>query len=177
MVQKSLRNSALSPVLLHHAPVAELTFEQRRRARQVLRLSTGEQVRMVIDRGIVLACGDVLVADDGGLIQVKAKPEYVLRITAASASDLTRAAYHLGNRHIAVEVGDGFLQIEHDSVLEQMLNQLNVQVQPTTRPFNPEQGAYGGGHKHGHDATFDEDYMLAQNAYHAHEHDHGHDHR
>ena len=100
---------------------------------------------------------------------------------------LTRAAYHLGNRHTPVEVGADELKLEADPVLEDMLKRLGAQVEHATLPFQPEAGAYGGGHRHGHDETFAEDYELAQRVFedhHGHDHDHdrsdahhGHAHR
>ncbi|HBP30115.1 MAG TPA: urease accessory protein UreE [Advenella kashmirensis] len=181
-VQKFLRHSGLSATLLQRAPVVRMTFEQRRRSRQQLTLDNGETIHLIIARGQVLLPGDVLVADDGGIIAVQAQPEKLIRVKADAAIDLTRAAYHLGNRHVMLEVGADYLHLEYDSVLVQMLHRLGVHTSLVEQPFNPETGAYGGGHKHGHDETFEEDYSLAQAAYHAHEtgsassHDHRHMH-
>ncbi|MEK6297444.1 MAG: urease accessory protein UreE, partial [Paraburkholderia tropica] len=102
-----------------------------------------------------------------------------LRVRAHNRLTLTRAAYHLGNRHTPVEVGVDELKLEADPVLEDMLKRLGAQVERAELPFQPESGAYGGGHRHGHDATFAEDYALAQRVYdehHGHSHDHGHAH-
>jgi len=181
-VQKFLRHSGLSAMLLARAPVARMTFEQRRRSRQQLTLEDGETIRLIIDRGQVLQPGDALVADDGGIIAVQAQPEQLLRVQADTAIDLARAAYHLGNRHVTLEIGADYLQLAYDPVLAQMLDRLGVHTSIVEHPFNPETGAYGGGHKHGHDETFEEDYSLAQAAYHAHDiaaagdHDHPHVH-
>ncbi len=153
-----------------------MTFEQRRRSRQQVTLDNGETINLVIDRGQVLIPGDVLVAEDGGLIVVQAQNESLVRVTADTATDLARAAYHLGNRHVTVEVGEGFLQLQYDPVLVQMLSRLGVHTASVNQAFNPEHGAYGGGHKHGHDETFEEDYALAQAAYKAHDHVHNHEH-
>lgn len=181
IVRKYLRNSSLSAALLQHAPLAQMTFEQRRRSRQKVILDNGETINLIINRGVVLVPDDVLVADDGGLIVVQAKSELLVRVTANTATDLARAAYHLGNRHVTVEVGDSYLHLEYDPVLVEMLNRLGVHTSTVNQAFNPEHGAYGGGHKHGHDETYDEDYALAQAAYRAHEdahsrHDHNHAH-
>jgi urease accessory protein len=132
----------------------------------------------------------VLVAQDGTLVRVVAAAEAVLMVTARDRLTLTRAAYHLGNRHTPVEVGVDYLKLEYDPVLADMLKRIGAMVEQVTLPFQPESGAYGGGHKHGHDETFAEDYALAQQVYgehhghehahghegHSHEHDHGHDH-
>lgn len=139
-------------------------------------LSTSEVVAISLPRGSVMRGGDVLVAEDGHLIAVHADHEQVLRVTSEHSLGLLRAAYHLGNRHVPVEVGSDYLHLEFDPVLYDMLNQLGVRVEQVTLPFEPESGAYGGGHKHGHDATFAEDYALAQSAFHAHDHSHNHAH-
>jgi urease accessory protein len=98
---------------------------------------------------------------------------------------LTRAAYHLGNRHTPVEVGADYLKLEYDPVLADMLKRIGATVDRVSMPFQPESGAYGGGHKHGHDETFAEDYALAQQVFgehhghedaHSHDHEHGHSH-
>jgi urease accessory protein len=92
---------------------------------------------------------------------------------------LTRAAYHLGNRHTPVEVGADYLKLEYDPVLADMLKRIGATVEQVSMPFQPEAGAYGGGHKHGHDETFAEDYALAQQVFgehHGHEHSHDHEH-
>lgn len=123
-----------------------------------------------------MRAGEVLVADDGRFVEVIPADENVLRVTASHQHDLLRAAYHLGNRHIPVELGTDYLHLEVDPVLSDMLRQLGVNVAQALLPFEPEHGAYGGGHKHGHDASFAEDYALAQSAYRAHEHKHDHKH-
>jgi urease accessory protein len=118
----------------------------------------------------VLRGGDVLVAEDGSLILVKAAPQAVLRITACaqhgSAFDLTRAAYHLGNRHVPIELQPDHLKIEPDHVLAEMLRAMHMTVVSVEDAFEPESGAYGdhGGHGHGHEHPHD------------HPNDHGHDH-
>ena len=171
--------------LLARADTLTLAFDERRKSRLATKLDSGEEVGVVLPRGTILAHGDVLVAEDGTMVRVMAAAETVLRITGGSALALTRAAYHLGNRHTPVEIGEGFLQIERDSVLADMLRRLGMYVEEIEAPFTPESGAYGGGHKHGHDETFAEDYALAQKVYeerhgsdhgHDHAHDHGHDH-
>lgn len=104
-------------------------------------------------------------------------------VRARDVLTLTRAAYHLGNRHTPVEVGADYLKLEYDPVLADMLKRVGALVEQVSAPFQPESGAYGGGHKHGHDETFAEDYALAQQVFgehhgHEHEHEHGeaHDH-
>lgn len=174
-VEKRLEAGRLAAPLMRRAPALVLPFDARSKSRLRATLETGEDVALFLPRGTVLRGGDGLVADDGGLIRVEAAPETVLLVTAATPLALTRAAYHLGNRHTPVEVGDGYLKLEYDPVLRDMLLRLDVDVAEALMPFEPEAGAYGGGHKHGHDATFAEDMALAQRVFHEH-HGHSHDH-
>ena len=169
----------LAPVLVKRAPTLTLPFDARGKSRLAATLDNGEEVALVLPRGTVLADGDMLVADDGGFVRVVAAAEDVLVVRAPSVRLLTRAAYHLGNRHTPVEVGADYLKLEADPVLEDMLKRLSVLVAHESQPFQPETGAYGGGHKHGHDETFSEDYALAQKVFdehHGHDHSHDHDH-
>lgn len=171
----------LAPVLIKRAPTLTLAFDARCKSRLAATLDSGEEVALLLPRGTVLRDGDVLVADDGGLVRVVAAPESVLYVRAPDVLTLTRAAYHLGNRHTPVEVGTDYLKLEYDPVLVDMLKRLGALVDQVEMPFQPETGAYGGGHRHGHDETFAEDYALAQQVYgehhgHAHSHDHGHEH-
>jgi len=151
------------------AVAVELPYDSRKRSRLRLRLPDDRELAWALAPGSVLQPGDLLEADDGSLFEVRAAAEHLLRITADTPLALTRAAYHLGNRHVAVEVGEGYLAIEPDPVLRDMLAQLGVHAETVQAPFQPESGAYGGGHKHGHDATFAEDYALAQAVYRRHE--------
>jgi urease accessory protein len=172
-------NVKLAAVLVKRAPTLTLDFDARRKSRLAATLDNGEEVALVLPRGTVLRDGDVLVAQDGGLVRVVAAAEAVLMVTARDRLTLTRAAYHLGNRHTPVEVGADYLKLEYDPVLADMLKRIGAMVEQVTLPFQPESGAYGGGHKHGHDETFAEDYALAQQVYgehHGHDHSHGHDH-
>ena len=175
-VTKKIHARQISRTLLKAAPSLVMPFYERSKSRLLAKLSNGEEVAISLQRGSVMRAGDVLVADDGGLIMVVAENEHVLRVTANNPHDLLRAAYHLGNRHVPVEVGPTHLLLEDDPVLSDMLRLIGVKVEKASLPFEPEHGAYGGGHKHGHDASFKEDYSLAQSAYHAHDHTHLHDH-
>jgi urease accessory protein len=132
----------------------ELAYEMRRRCRFAALLSTGEDVVLSLPRGGVLRDGDRLRTDDGRTVRVVAAAERLLRVTAADARSLARAAYHLGNRHAALQVGVDFLQLPYDHVLADMLQRLGAQVTDVVAPFEPEAGAYGGGHHHGHDHEF-----------------------
>ena len=145
-----------------------LTFDRRTKTRQRATLEGGEEVAILLPRGEVLRGGDIVAASDGRLIEVIASPEAVLHITCDSPRQLATAAYHLGNRHVPVEVGDGYLRIAADHVLEEMLRGLGATIEPMSAAFEPEGGAYGGGHQHGDDHDLDHD--------HHHDHDHPHDH-
>ena len=123
-----------------------LPFEMRRKSRLRATLTTGEEVAIVLPRGQVLRGGDWVVASDGRVIEVLAQPEKVLHVLCATPNALARAAYHLGNRHVPVQVGQGWLRIAPDHVLEEMLKGLGATVMPTEAPFEPEAGAYGGHH-------------------------------
>ena len=169
----------LAAPLIKRAPTLTLPFDDRCKSRLAATLDNGEEVALVLPRGTVLRDGDMLVADDGGLVRVIAAQQDVLVVHAHDPITLTRAAYHLGNRHTPVEVAAGQLKLEADPVLEDMLKRLGAHVDHATAPFQPETGAYGGGHKHGHDQTFVEDYALAQKVFdehHGHAHGAGHDH-
>lgn len=167
----------IAPVLVRRAPKLVLPFGERSKSRLRAVLDNGAEAALFLPRGTVLRGGDLLVAEDGTFVEVQAAPESVLQVTATDPLALMRAAYHLGNRHTPVEVGRDYLRLEFDAVLADMLARLGVQATRAELPFEPEAGAYGGGHKHGHDATFAEDYAAAQAVFHDHHgHSHGHDH-
>ncbi|TAL97882.1 MAG: urease accessory protein UreE [Paraburkholderia sp.] len=167
----------LAAVLVKRAPTLTLAFDARCKSRLAATLDNGEEVALLLPRGTVLRDGDVLVAQDGALVRVVAAAEAVLHVRAPDRITLTRAAYHLGNRHTPVEIGDDYLKLEFDPVLADMLERLGATVEQVSMPFQPETGAYGGGHKHGHDETFVEDYAIAQQVFDEHHgHDHPHDH-
>jgi len=116
-----------------------LAFEYRQRSRQRARLDSGEEIGMVMPRGEVLRGGDRLLASDGRVFEVVSAPERLLHIEAPS---LARIAWHLGNRHVPVQIGDEFLRIAEDRVLDAMLRGLGASVTRVEAPFEPEGGAY-----------------------------------
>ena len=126
----------------------ELPFELRQKSRLRARLNDGEEVSLMMPRGGILRGGDLLAASDGRIVKVVARAEALLHIECATPHALARAAYHLGNRHVPVEVGEGYLRIAADHVLEHMLAGLGARVSAATAPFEPEAGAYAG-HSHG----------------------------
>ncbi len=125
-----------------------LPLDLRIRSRLRTRLASGEEAVLQTERGVVLRGGECLKAKDGRVVRVLAAPENVMHVTCADQYELTRAAYHLGNRHVPVEIGDGYLRIAADHVLRDMLLGLGAKVQKLEAPFEPESGAYGGGHGH-----------------------------
>ena len=162
------QGAGLAPVLLKRAHTLELDWDVRQKSRFDGVDSSGRALGVFLPRGAVVRGGDVLVAEDGSLIRVIAAPQSVLRIAHCTAHgspfDLIRAAYHLGNRHVPIELKPDHLKIEPDHVLADMLRAMHLIVNEVSESFEPENGAYSshGGHAHGHD--------------HAHSHDDGHSH-
>jgi len=130
-----------------------LPFDLRIRSRLRTRLVSGEEVVLKTERGAILRDGECIKAEDGRVVRVSAAPEKVMHVTCTDQFELTRAAYHLGNRHVRVQIGDGFLRIAADHVLGDMLLGLGAKVQELEAPFEPESGAYGGGHGHHDEAA------------------------
>ena len=121
-----------------------LPFERREKARQRARLESGREVGIRLPRGTVLRGGDRLRAANGLLVEIVAAPERVSTVRCATPRDLARTAYHLGNRHVALEVGDDWVRYLADHVLDAMIEQLGLAVVHELQPFEPEAGAYGG---------------------------------
>ena len=165
-----LQGQGLSTVILKRAASVELDWDVRQKSRFAATDSLGRELAVFLPRGQAVRGGDVLVAEDGSLIRVLAAPQKVLHITACAEHgtpfDLMRAAYHLGNRHVPIELQPDHLKIEPDHVLADMLRSMHMTVVETDLPFEPEGGAYGGhvtndGHSHHHHG-------------HGHSHDHAH---
>ena len=123
-----------------------LPFEQRQKSRLRIRLDSGQDAGLFLPRGTVLRHGDRLRATSGLVVEVRAAPEAVSTARADDALLLARAAYHLGNRHVALQLGPGWLRYPHDHVLDNMARELGLTVNREQAPFEPEAGAYGGGH-------------------------------
>jgi urease accessory protein len=169
------RGSGLAPVLIKRAATVELDWDVRQKSRFDATDSQGRQLGIFLPRGTLVRGGDVLIAEDGSMVRVLAAPQPVLRITHCSdhgsAFDLTRAAYHLGNRHVPIELKPDHLKIEPDHVLADMLRSMHLIVHEVNEAFEPEGGAYSaGGHSHGHADKHDHGHD------HAGKHNHGHDH-
>ena len=169
------QGQGLANALLKRAASVTLDWDVRQKSRFETTDSNGRSVGVFLQRGQVVRGGDVLVGEDGSLLKVLAAPQAVLRITHCTAHgtpfDLTRAAYHLGNRHVPIELQADHLKIEPDHVLADMLRSMHLIVNEVSESFEPENGAYGehgGGHHHGHGDAHGHDHHN-----HAH-HDHGH---
>ena len=152
----------------------ELTFDKRQKSRLRAQLDSGEDVALDLPRGELLRGGDLVVASDGRIVEIVAQLEQVVHAVCADAAALARAAYHLGNRHVPVQVGAGFLRIAADHVLEDMLQGLGATLERMQAPFEPEAGAYAGGHHH-HDEGGEGGGAARIHEFGA-AHDHGHDH-
>ncbi|MBU1358632.1 MAG: urease accessory protein UreE [Gammaproteobacteria bacterium] len=201
------QGGGLAAVLLKRAATVELDWDVRQKSRFDAVDSEGRRIGVFLPRGTAVRGGDVLVAEDGSLIRVIAAPQPVLVITHCaqhgSPFDLMRAAYHLGNRHVPIELKPDHLKIEPDHVLAAMLRSMHLIVREADEAFEPEGGAYGTqgvGHGHDHDHgdrhahVHSESHahgaapvgpVLHPNAYgggpdaepsHEHEHGHSHDH-
>ncbi len=161
------QGQGLAPVLLKRAATVELDWDVRQKSRFDSTDSTGRHIGVFLPRGTVVRGGDVLVAEDGSLIQVIAAAQAVLKITHCTAHgtpyDLIRAAYHLGNRHVPIELTPDHLKIEPDHVLAEMLRAMHLTVHAVEEAFEPENGAYATG-GHGHDG-----HSHAKDAAHTHD--------
>ena len=150
----------------------KLPFEARQKSRLRTTRVSGEEVGLMLPRGEVLRGGDLVTASDGRVIEVLAQPEKLLHV---ETEELARVAYHLGNRHVPVQVGGNFLRIAEDHVLEEMLRKLGARVSRLEAPFEPEAGAYAGAH-HQHDEMGHGGKIHDHHHEHDHDHDHGHVH-
>ncbi len=171
----------LAQALIKRAPTVSLDWDVRQKSRFQTEDSSGRVLSVFLQRGHVVRGGDVLVADDGSLVKVEAAPQTLLRITTCTAHgspfDLTRAAYHLGNRHVPIELKPDHLKIEPDSVLADMLRSMHLIVNTVEESFEPEGGAYGSRHGgSGHSDGDDHGHGHDQGHEHSHDHAHGHSH-
>jgi urease accessory protein len=139
--------------------VLTLGFEDRRRSRMRIRIDDGREAALLLPHGTILRDGDRLRdRERGEVVTVRAADQTLSLVRAADAVALARAAYHLGNRHVPVQVGAGWLAYEHDHVLDEMVEDLGLSIETHVAPFEPE----AGGYRHGADAPTQE------------EHHHGH---
>jgi len=164
------------------AGVLTLRFGDRRRSRLRARLDDGREAALFLPRGTVLRDGDRLRSEgDDVVVAVRAAAETLSWATTGDPQLLARAAYHLGNRHVPVQVGEGWLAYEHDHVLDRMVAEMGLELAAREAPFEPEVGGYrqgtgeaaGHGHGHPHDHDHDHDHDRDHPDDHDHPHDHG----
>jgi urease accessory protein len=160
MLRPTLSQRA-SPDMVPQARLV-LPFDSRQKSRLLAALDNGIEVGVLLPRGTVLRGGDLLETTDGFTVEVVAAAEPVSIVTSHDPRMLARAAYHLGNRHVPVQIMEAGLRYLHDHVLDDMLRGLGFEVRHATLPFEPEGGAYSQGaaashvHAHGHDHSHDE---------------------
>ncbi|RMX08704.1 urease accessory protein UreE [Corticibacter populi] len=171
---KRLRIAKAAAHALKATATASLPLEMRIKSRARIALDGGGEAGFTLNRGEILRDGDFIATDDSRqILRIVAAPEAVSTVRCADALLLTRCAYHLGNRHVPLQIGEGFVRYQHDHVLDDMVRQMGLEVVAEEAPFEPEAGAYqssphshGPGHGHGHSDTHD----------HGHGHEHGHGH-
>ncbi|QLQ32313.1 MAG: urease accessory protein UreE [Candidatus Thiothrix singaporensis] len=159
-IERILDKSSVLP----RQPYLSLTLPHERRiiSRQRVTLDDGSDAGLFLPRGSNLQHGDVLQGASGELIRVQAAAETVSTLYCDDPLLLARACYHLGNRHVPLQIAPGLIRYQHDHVLDEMLHGMGLHVVVEQAPFEPEAGAYAGGHSHSHE--------------HSHAHGHGHSH-
>jgi urease accessory protein len=157
--------------------VIELAFEQRERSRFRAMLLSGEEIGVDLPPGTLIRHGDRLQLADGRVVAVEAAPERLLEVHAHDAPALARIAYHVGNRHVPVQIGEGWLRLLPDHVLQAMIERLGGHVHAVDAGFQPESGAYGHSHvHHQHDDQGHGGRIHAFDPRHEHRPGHGHEH-
>jgi urease accessory protein len=156
--------------------VVRLDYDQRTRRRIALTGRSGLSFLLDLGKAPVLGAGDGIRLDDGRIVAVEAAPERLLEIACPDERALARIAWHLGNRHLATELGDRTLYIREDHVIADMVIGLGAAVRTVERPFNPEGGAYGHGAVHGHSHGHHHHGDGHGHSHHEHGHSQGHHH-
>lgn len=138
-----------------HGTVAETTltlpWSKRTKSRQRVLLDTGEEAGLFLERGIILRGGDILSTDDEFTVQIRAARETLSMVHCHDSLQLSRLCYHLGNRHVDLQISSDHLCYPHDHVLDDMIRGMGFKPVTQEMVFEPEAGAYGdGGHEHGH---------------------------
>jgi urease accessory protein len=130
-----------------------LPFDQRQKSRLRVTLDNGNEASLILNRGVVLRHGDLLRSACGEVIEVRASLESVSIVHEPNSHLLSRACYHLGNRHVPLQIRDGSLCYLHDHVLDDMVRSLGLVVEHQEASFEPESGAYqnDGNHQHTHE--------------------------
>jgi len=138
------------------APHTTLTLgkDQREKSRLKVTLGDGQEAGLFFEKGVTFQDGDFIISNDGKMIvEIKAATETLSTVKCDDLLQLARAAYHLGNRHVPLQIELGILRYQHDHVLDDMVRGLGLEVSTEEAPFEPESGAYSGGghHHHSHD--------------------------
>jgi len=139
-----------------------LPLDQRTRARMRVTLDNGKDAGLFLDRGPILRHGDLIASETGDVVQIQAASESVSTIRSDDPLLLARVCYHLGNRHVPLEIGPRYVRYQCDHVLDDMIRGLGVTVASEQAPFEPEPGAYGGGHRHGGEKDYTHDHGSGQ---------------
>lgn len=133
-----------------HSASLTLPFEKRQKSRLRVSLDNDQEVALILERGSVMRHGELLRADNGLIIEIRAADEEVAVVLTEDSFLFARACYHLGNRHVPLQIGEGWLRIQRDHVLENMVQSLGLKVSHQLAPFEPESGAYSGHSNHSH---------------------------
>ncbi len=134
-----------------HSLTLTLPFESRQKARLHTKLDSGQEAGLFLPRGLILRGGNKVAADSGEIIKIISANEDVSTATSKDSLLLTRASYHLGNRHVPLEINENYIRYQYDHVLNEMIEQLELTVTRESAPFEPESGAYSHGHHHSHE--------------------------
>lgn len=155
--------------------ILTLPFEMRQKSRFKAVLDNGIEVGLFLSRGQVMRSGDCLRTEDGQIIHVTAANEEVSTVRHEDMFEIARCAYHLGNRHVSLQIGRGWLRYKHDHVLDEMVSGLGLEVCFELAPFEPEGGAYGG-HSHAHSHSHSQSHTDKLTDGHSHSHSHSNNH-
>jgi len=137
------------------AATLSLPINSRVKSRIKVTLDDGREAGLFLPRGKILRNGDLVVSEEGLVVEIKAAPELVSTVSSDNPHVLAVASYHLGNRHVPLQIEPDFLRYQHDHVLDEMVVGLGLSVAVEEAPFEPEAGAYknasaSNGHSHGH---------------------------
>jgi urease accessory protein len=149
-----------------------LPHAKRVKARVRVTLDDGRDAGIFLERGQALMNGDKLISDDGVVVVVREAQEKVSIVRIPHSLQLAKACYHLGNRHVQLQITGNELRYQHDHVLDDMLRKQGHVVEVKKATFNPESGSYGSAHGHGHSHDHDHGHGHNHKHDHAHEHDH-----
>jgi urease accessory protein len=161
------------------ADTVVLEFDDRHRRRMAMTGTRGLAFLLDLPETVALRGGDALMLEDGRLVEVVAAPEPLIELRGVDPRQMVRLAWHLGNRHLPVQIAGKHLRIRRDHVIEQMVKGLGASVVEIEAPFDPEGGAYVSGghdHAHGHDHGHGHDHHHGSDDHQHHDHHDGHDH-